>query len=120
MLFRSGPGMLVGNTWCYTPVADEIINVTLRAQDTCGYYTDKSFRIVFDINTAPVLVVPPDDSIFQCIPTEVCLPFTVSDEDGNYNDTQILTGPGTLVGNTWCYAPAADEIINVTLRAQDT
>lgn len=115
----NGPGTLVGSNWCYTPSGDEVVNITIRAIDVCGAYTDRSFRMVFDINEAPALSVPPNDSVFQCNPTQICRDVISSDSDGNLQSVVITSGPGMVSNGSWCYTPAGDEVALVTISATD-
>ncbi len=115
----SGPGTVSGGNWCYTPAGDETVNVTIRCSDVCGAYCDETFSVTFNINEAPACVALADTSYFQCVPTQVCRPVSATDADGNFSSCAVLTGPGTVSGGNWCYTPAGDETVNVTIRCTD-
>ncbi|MEW5700677.1 MAG: VWA domain-containing protein [Candidatus Zixiibacteriota bacterium] len=115
----SGPGTLSGGNWCYTPSGDETVTVTIRCTDACGLYCEKTFHVTFDINDAPVCNIPNDTSFFQCTPTQVCLPVSATDPNGNLTGCAITSGPGILSGGNWCYTPSGDETVTVTIRCTD-
>lgn len=115
----TGPGTVSGGNWCYTPAGDETVNVTIRCTDACGATCDESFSVTFNVNEAPVCASIPDTSFFQCAPAQVCLPVSATDADGNFSSCAIISGPGTLSGGNWCYTPAGDETVNVTVRCTD-
>ena len=115
----NGPGTLVSGLWCYMPSGDETANVTIRCTDACGVYCEKTFHVTFDINDAPVCSVPRDTTIFQCAPTQVCLPVSATDANGNLTGCTVINGPGALAGGNWCYTPTGDQAVSVTVRCTD-
>ena len=115
----SGPGMLNGSNWEYTPSGDETVTVTVRCTDDCGEYCEDTFVITFDINEAPVCQVPADTVIFQCDPAEVSLPFSATDADDNLDSCTIDQGPGGLAGGAWYYTPIGNDTVSVTIKCFD-
>ena len=115
----SGPGQIVDGKWCYKPAGNETAVVTVRCLDYCEDSCIDSFSVTFVMNEAPVCIVPKDTTIFQCVPTQVCLPVSATDADGNLVGCTITGGPGNLVGGQWCYTPAGDEQVTVTVRCTD-
>ncbi|MBI3871979.1 MAG: VWA domain-containing protein, partial [candidate division Zixibacteria bacterium] len=115
----SGPGALTSGNWCYTPTGDQTVDVTIRCDDACGAFCEKTFHVTFDVNDAPVCSVPRDTTILQCAPAQVCLPVSATDANGNFTGCSITSGPGTLSGGNWCYTPAGDEAVAVTIRCSD-
>jgi hypothetical protein len=115
----TGPGTISGGNWCYTPAGDGAVTVTIRCTDACGATCDKTFHVTFNINEAPVCNVPRDTTVFQCSPTQVCLPVSATDGDGNLTGCTKISGPGTLSGGNWCYTPAGDGLVAVTIRCSD-
>jgi len=117
----SGPGAVAGGNWCYTPSGDEAVAVTIRCEDDCGAFCEETFNVTFDINAAPTCGVPNDTTIFQCTATEVCLPVTCSDIDGNLASgyPAVVSGSGVISGGDWCYTPSGDGAVAVTIRCQD-
>ncbi|HWO58069.1 MAG TPA: T9SS type A sorting domain-containing protein [bacterium] len=115
----SGPGTVAGGQWCYTPVGDGAVTVTITCTDTLGVTCSGSFTVTVDINDAPVCSPIADTSYFQCAPTQVCRPYGSTDPNGNLTGCAIVSGPGTLSGGNWCYTPSGDETVNVTIRCTD-
>ncbi|MEW5700875.1 MAG: VWA domain-containing protein [Candidatus Zixiibacteriota bacterium] len=115
----SGPGTLSGGNWCYTPTGDGVANVTIQCEDSCGAVCTKTFHVTFDINDGPVCNVPHDTTIFQCTPTQVCLPVSATDVNNNLTGCRIMTGPGQLIDGNWCYTPSGDQTVTVTIRCTD-
>ena len=117
----SGPGAIVNGEWCYTPSTNETASVTVKCLDACGNSCESTFNITFELNNSPVCQAPSDQTIFQCEPTEVCLPVGCTDTDGNLLASQptIISGPGAIVNGEWCYTPAGDETANVTIQCED-
>ncbi|MEA3296334.1 MAG: T9SS type A sorting domain-containing protein [candidate division Zixibacteria bacterium] len=116
----SGSGTYDGNNICFTPSSSADYQFVLEASDACGETDRDTVVIDVTINSAPECVVPNDTLIFQCQATEVCLPAYGTDVDGNLKHCQIISGPGSLVGNEWCYTPVSDQTVTVTMRCEDS
>ncbi len=116
----SGPGSYNGSTICFTPAASGNHTFIMEATDACGR-TDRDTAVIhITINSAPVCVVPNDTSFFQCTPTQICLPAFATDANGNLQFCQIISGPGSLIGNNWCYTPSGDQTVHVIMQCQDS
>ena len=117
----SGPGTALHGNWVYTPPeGNDTADVTVRCTDECGEFSDASFQVIFGINAAPVCVTPTDTTIVQCSPEPVSLPVSSYDPDGATPSCEIVSGPGSLVGDNWEYSPTGDETVAVTIRCSDT
>ncbi len=118
----SGPGSLVGGIWCYTPVSDQAVNVTVRCQDSCGAYCESSFTVDFDINSAPSIAFGNDTSIFLCAEQEICLPYLASDPDDPRTKTiNLVSGSGTLdeVNSEVCFTATTSGLYTFVIRIED-
>jgi len=118
----SGPGSLIGNTWCYTPSGDETATVTLRCTDACGMTCESTFHVTFDVNQAPTLSLGNDTSFFQCATAEICLPYTTSDPDpGQTLTTTLISGSGTIneTNATLCFTPTTAGVYTFIAQVQD-
>jgi VWFA-related protein len=116
----SGVGAYSGGNICFTPTAGGAYTFILEATDACGAKDRDTAIINVVINTAPVCHLPNDTSFFQCIPTQVCLPVSATDVNGNYKQCQIVTGPGSLSNGNWCYTPTSDQVVTVTVKCEDS
>ncbi|MBD3402193.1 VWA domain-containing protein, partial [candidate division GN15 bacterium] len=112
----SGPGAYDGSEICLTPDTSGAYVTVLRAVDTCGASHEDTVTIDITLNSPPVCVAPGDTSFFQCSAAQVCLPAYATDPDGNLQSCQIASGPGSLVGDTWCYTPSTDGDVTVVLH----
>ncbi len=111
-------GTLSGSQVTFTPVAG-VNMLILTATDACGETDACTTYVTVTLNSPPVCNLPGNQSFFQCTPTQVCLPVSATDVDNNLVDCQIISGPGTLSGGNWCYTPAGDETVVVTIRCTD-
>ena len=116
----SGVGSYNGSQICFTPNASGTYEFILKATDACGAVDYDTALVAVELNSAPVCTVPNDTTIFQCAPTQVNLPYSATDVDGNFQSCQIISGPGSLVGGNWRYTPSYDQTVTVTLRCQDS
>jgi hypothetical protein len=119
----AGPGSLENGFWCYTPIADDVVEVTIQCTDICGLTCESSFNVAFEVNSAPYVEVPDDTTILQkCAPSEVCLRLYYEDDENNITTIEIINGPGQIVGDDWRYTPLnADpiEVVDVMIRWTD-
>ncbi len=51
----SGPGVIENGFWCYTPQANDTVDVTFRCTDECGEFCESSFRVIIDAGVAPTI-----------------------------------------------------------------
>jgi hypothetical protein len=118
----TGPGTIINGHWCYTPGQSGLVTVTTRCTDACGLYCEKTFAVTFIVNTPPTCHVPHDTTIFQCSPSEICLPVSCSDPDGDLlaNQPTLVSAKGSISNGNWCYLPSANEDLVVTVKCQDT
>nr|MBN2276905.1 hypothetical protein [candidate division Zixibacteria bacterium] len=115
-----GAGQVIEGNWYYTPSGPDTLEITIRCTDSSGFSCESDFIVIFDINHPPTCAVPPDSSITQIMPpTEISLPVTADDSDGNLNGCAVIDGPGTVSDGFWKYTPVEDEIIDVTIRVTD-
>ncbi len=109
---NTNTGATLGDgTWEYSPYPGEHVVDTIICCDPCGLCDTLVIDITFPEESPAVCEVPADTTIFQCTPTEVCLPAFASGAT-----CSIISGPGTLVGSDWCYTPSGDETVDVTIE----
>lgn len=114
-----GPGAFDGNQICFTPTATGEYVFVLEATDACGLTDRDTVYFPVFINSGPVCTVPNDTLIFQCEIEQVCLPAYATDIDQNITSAQIISGPGELINDEWCYTPTNDQAVTVTIRFED-
>ncbi len=115
-------GALAAGEWCYTPVGNEVVPVTIRCEDSCGNFCEKTFTITFVTTfNPPVCQGPTDTTINLCAPAEVCLPVGCTDPDNNLlpHQPSLMSGPGVITNGAWCYTPTQSGAVTVTIRCTD-
>lgn len=118
----SGPGTLdtANNRICFTPTASGTVTLIAKVADPCGLFDLDTINVNVRLNSPPVCDLPRDTTIFQCQPTEVCLPVSATDPNGNFSQCMLMSGPGTLANGQWCYTPTGDQQVTVTIRCADS
>lgn len=118
----SGPGTLdtLNNQICFTPGASGTVTIIVRVADPCGLFDLDTINVTVTLNEPPVCGLPRDTTIFQCTPTQVCLPVSATDPNGNLSMCMMMAGPGALSNGQWCYTPTGDEQVAVTIRCADS
>ena len=115
----NGPGILQDGNWVYNVVANDSVEVVVRATDSCGAFSEDTFKVIINVDQPPVCNLPSDTTIFQCTPTEVSLPINAIDPDGDNVSYLLVDGPGEIVDSSWVYTPSVNETVNVTIKSSD-
>ncbi|HWO57964.1 MAG TPA: T9SS type A sorting domain-containing protein [bacterium] len=121
----SGPGAVANGFWCYTPTAPGVVNVTITCTDACGATCSGSFQVDIRFNGPPTIAFGNDSSLFQCAPTLICLPYTVSDPDvpAKWTESIISAPPGATidtVANRVCFTPPGAGAHTIIARVTDS
>jgi hypothetical protein len=120
----SGPGTIdtLNNQVCYTPAGAGTSTIIVRVVDPCGAEDRDTINVTVTLNSPPSIALGNDTSIFQCTPTQICLPYTVSDPNGfaGLIETKV-SGPGTIdtLNNQVCYTPASSGTSTIIVRVVD-
>ena len=115
----SGPGIISGGNWCYTPVGSETVVVTVTCTDDCDNSCSGTFSVTFDINQAPVCEITGGQSPPICSPPTHLITFSSSDPDGDPL-TCTNTNPGATLGaGVWSYNPVPGEHVVDTIICTD-
>ncbi|MBI3872115.1 MAG: T9SS type A sorting domain-containing protein [candidate division Zixibacteria bacterium] len=113
-----GPGILSGNLYRYTPLGGETIHVIIRCKDACGDSCSIEFTTTFKSKQPPVCILPRDTTIFQCAPSQACLPVTATSLNPPVI-CKVVGGPGAVTNGNWCYTPTGEQSVDVTIRCTD-
>jgi len=104
----------------YVPVRQEgAREITLTAKGYCGEVSC-SFTVTTDFNELPLVIAGPDTVLTECELFEVCVPFTVHDNDGNIDS--IVTSYGVYSDYKVCFNPADYDgfgVYDITVTAYD-
>ncbi len=124
----SGPGSMTDNQYSYTPGWDtnhnnEVYNVVIESEDEYGATDMEDFQLtVIDVNRDPTINPISDRNVNE----GQTLSFTVygSDPEGDTLSYAVISGPGSMAGNTYSYTPGwdtnhDDEISTVVIEARD-
>jgi hypothetical protein len=90
---------------------------TVQASDLCNSISSE-ICITVTLNSAPVVVSAPDDTVFICEPTEYCFPVSISDADDNILNVNF-SGYGTYNNGYVCFTPEWPGIYTFFIEATD-
>jgi hypothetical protein len=116
----SGPGTLSNGSVCFTPSSSGQTTFIVKAFDHCGLTAQDTVRVTVQLNSAPVCQMPHDTTkFFQCAPTQVSLPVSATDINGNFDHCELLSGQGSLVNGNWVYTPSGSQTVKVKIQCLD-
>ncbi len=121
-LLTTGPGIFDINTGlvCFLPDTAGTYTFIIEATDSCGAIDADTTLITIERNSAPTVTAGPDQTLFQCTPTEVCWPASATDADGNLATVTLISGPGTFDGSQICFTPTGTLAYEFVLEATDS
>ena len=91
----SGSGTVsAAGLWCFNATATGAYTVTVQVTDACGAADTVSHTYNVTKNTAPAVAFGADTTVGFCGPTNVCIPFTASDINGNLASVTVVGGTG--------------------------
>ncbi|MBN2226175.1 MAG: T9SS type A sorting domain-containing protein, partial [candidate division Zixibacteria bacterium] len=110
-----------GGNWCLDVSTNGVYNVTVAVTDPCGAADTTSLTYTVTINSAPVVSLGDDHSVFLCDGDSYCVTYTVSDGDDNVTLEALVGGVGVIdtTANEVCFTPAADGPYELIVRATD-
>ncbi len=80
-------------------------------------YYNQVFTVLDE--TPPSLDLPATQTHFVCGGEEICVPLSVADQCDPNPILSVVSGPGTIADDLWCYIPESSEAGEVTVRATD-
>ncbi len=105
---------------CFDPDTSGTYNIVLTATDSCGLVSADTTVVTVIGNTPPTASFASDTLDLQCVTTEVCVPVTYGDVDGNIASV-------TAVGGTWnsqarevCFTPQNDGAFTLIVNVADS
>ena len=93
--------------------------INVAATDSCGEQDWDEIVVAVTFNTAPVCIAPDDVSLTLCGPTEVRVPISATDDDGNFDYCEVVSDKGIIVDGEWVYTPRGTEAFEVIFRCFD-
>ena len=120
----SGVGSLTdAGYWCFTASASGSYTITAAVTDPCGAADTVSLTYNITMNTAPVLSLGNDTTLFQCLAGTVCWPYSFSDVDGNGASVSIFSGhpSGYIdeVDSRLCFTPPGAGVYTFVIQGSD-
>ncbi len=113
----SGGAYLSGNTVCVPlltagPRAIILIASGACSADTCSFTVNATF------NAPPVVTFGNDTTITACALNQICLPFTLTDVNGNI--ATVTPSVGVISGGKLCFTPTGYGVVDIILTAVDS
>ncbi|MBI5266936.1 MAG: T9SS type A sorting domain-containing protein [candidate division Zixibacteria bacterium] len=105
---------------CVTPEGPGVYPIIVTATDTCGLSDVDTTFITLLENHPPVVTFNPTDTLFkQCSPTQICIPVTLSDPDGNIVNVAVEGGTYNSTRGEVCIVPTGPRRYCATLTVTD-
>ncbi|HPM36730.1 MAG TPA: T9SS type A sorting domain-containing protein [candidate division Zixibacteria bacterium] len=121
-ILAGAPGAVLdqpNSRFCFTPSGAGSYQFILRVTDACGQTDRDTITVTIGVNSPPVVSLGADQTLFGCTPAEICLPVASSDPDNNLASVNLISSPGTLVGNQVCFTPTGTGSYLFIVRATD-
>jgi len=104
---------------CFTADTAGTYRLSVTAYDSCEAFGYDEILVTVQLNEPPSCGVPADTSLFVCDFSEIRLPLTTEDIDGNLVGCQITNGPGSIVDGEWIFTPTQEGTVSVTIQCED-
>ena len=115
---RTAVSDLSGEVCFWVDVAG-LWEVIVTAEDSCGNIGTGSALVTVGLNEAPTADAGSDKSLFFCEYEEVCFDVAFTDPDDNIALTELVSGPGSLVGSQICYTPTVSGTSSFVIHVVD-
>ncbi len=103
---------------CFTPEAAGTYELIVEASNQCGSDLDTAM-IEVDLNEPPTISEMADTTIFLCAPTEICLPVSIDDPNGNIESITVSHG-GVYEEGQVCFTPYSGGVYELTISVTDS
>jgi hypothetical protein len=113
-----GPGTYNGSQICFTPPSSGSYLFVLQATDSCGEVDLDTAIITVTLKRPPVAQIR-DTVVTQCSPTQVCIPASCSDPDGDLVSCTLISPIGSCNGSSVCFTPTASGQYQFIVKATD-
>jgi hypothetical protein len=101
---------------CFYSACATTNHIGVTVTTGCGTFSE-TFEVVVKCNSDPVVVLPPDETMAVCGPTEICVPVGISDFDDNITDIQVEGGTYDALFHKVCIdaQEPGDYLVRVTV-----
>ncbi len=107
--------------WCFDVTGDGSSSVTALVSDSCGAGDTVSMTYDVDVNSAPIVTLVNDTSVFVCAGSSYCFGYIAADTEDNITLEQLVAGTGTIdtVNDEVCFTPGASGVYQFVVEATD-
>jgi len=92
--------------------------VTIMVESPCDTY-ECTFDVTVECNQAPLVILPPDSTIFNCGDEPICFPAGISDPNDNITDVAVNFGTYDPATGLICFTPDTAGIYTISAVATD-
>jgi len=109
------------NRVCFTPEVESTYVFRVTAIDDCGAVDWDEIAVAVVLNSPPIVEFGNDTIVVQCELSEICIPFSISDTDGNVIDiiVDINGTPGIINDSQICFIPDDTGLYYIELIVVD-
>jgi len=99
-----------------------VYQFVLTATDSCGLSDADTVVVTVTMNSAPVVTLPGDSSVFQCGASEICFGYTVGDGNGGAIVETMVSGYGTIdtSSDEICFTPSSEGTYEFIVKGTDS
>ncbi len=105
---------------CFAADTAGVYTVIVSASDNCSHSDADTMLVTVTMNQPPVANAGADSTVGQCVASQICKTVSFSDPNNNIQTTQLLVGPGTLIGNQICFTPSTQGTIMFVVAVTDS
>ncbi|MCD6163420.1 MAG: VWA domain-containing protein [candidate division Zixibacteria bacterium] len=115
----SGPGTLVDTVWTFTTTGPGVYTAEFECEDIGGATCYGMVNITVNYNSAPVCIVPDDETYLVCGDSAFSFSISASDVDNNLDGCAKTSGDGSFDGSTWSFTSTGAGIYSAVFECED-
>lgn len=113
-------GSLNADSVCFFADTSGSYVIVYTVTDECGASDFCTVVVNVIIPQEPICPAVRDTSILACDYQEICLPLNTPSVGTNGFTCTVISGPGAIVGDQWCYTPTSlNDTLDVVVRCED-
>ncbi|MEE9441880.1 MAG: FlgD immunoglobulin-like domain containing protein, partial [candidate division Zixibacteria bacterium] len=82
------PYTIVNDAVCFTPAEPGVYEIIVSAKDECGNEAFDTATVIVTMNELPTVLIE-DTAVFNCYASDICLPVTFGDVDGEIDSIEV-------------------------------
>ncbi len=115
------------NTWydeensliCFWSECSNTNRIAINVTTPCGS-ASCLFTVTVVCNSTPLVILPPDTSVFACQSEQYCFPVGISDNNGNLQSITVTGAQFNPITSRVCFEPDTAGIYAITVTATDS